>query len=114
MKSFQRCKAHFQGDRCKKERFHDSDFSLDNSEEATRHQGSFTIWKGSGDSKTVLAKAQGAVPRVHRNRRLNRFLRVTCDKNTNVNLMSSAARKSGSALLGLALKVLRGEKLGKG
>jgi hypothetical protein len=58
-----RCKENFQGDRCKKEANHQLSVA-ENPD--PQHQGSFTIWEGEGDSKKVLAKAQGAIPCIRR------------------------------------------------
>lgn len=66
MKSSERCKNTFQGDRCKRERGHETS-STDN---PNVHFGQFTMWNEQGE----LLKVQGAQPR-KRNRTFNRAVR---------------------------------------
>ena len=67
MKSSERCKSSFQGDRC---RFHMAHLSQDNSADPMQnfHVGAFTVWDDEG---VVQAKAAGAEMSQHRNRRAN-------------------------------------------
>lgn len=99
MRAALRCKEHYQGDRCKRAKAHAEDLD---------HQGSFQAWSGTGDSKRVTAVALGSHPRMRRTqrRKVDQILRVFTAKKTDVNLMPSAWRKTGSQLLGLALKIM--------
>lgn len=66
MKSSERCKSTFQGDRCKRNHGHETS-STDN---PNVHFGAFTMWNEQG----ALLKVQGAQPR-KRNRIYNRAVR---------------------------------------
>lgn len=72
MRSTLRCKAHHQGDRCKKGRFHDSRI-MDVPDPV--HVGEFTAW----DSLRVVARFEKKAPK--RNRAANRAFRAICAKN---------------------------------
>lgn len=104
MRAANRCKEHFQGDRCRKVRHHSSPVGL---KPDPLHAGSFTAWEGEGDSKTVVKQAPGTRLAGKRNRRVNQILRTYTAKKFNANLMHSSERKTGSALLQLALDFFR-------
>jgi hypothetical protein len=63
MKAKDRCKAVLNGERCEKARFHDFETAPERDEV---HEGAFTRWRGEGESRRVLAKVQGAMPRIRR------------------------------------------------
>lgn len=104
MKSADRCKHHYQGDRCQRSRGHDSLLDI---KPNAKHVGQFTAWTGSGDDKVVVAKAIKTSMR--KNRRFNCFLkRVACAKQFNPNLVPLAERMSMKQLLQFAVAKLRG------
>ena len=51
-----RCKEHFQGDRCKKESGH----------EDLIHEGQFSSWRESADSKVKIMQSQKPIIKRHR------------------------------------------------
>lgn len=84
MKSILRCKAHHQGDRCKKARHHDLSVQA---EPDKLHVGNFAAW----DENRVVARFEKKAPK--RSRVANRMLRAICPKEFNPNLVPHNERK---------------------
>lgn len=103
MKSADRCPQHWEGDRCKKSRGHDSELSMT---PGNPHIANFTAWTGEGDSKKAVACYQPKAPK--RNRTVNRVIRASCDKQTNLMLTHRVGTKTASAMLTECVKYLRG------
>lgn len=89
MKSSERCKSSYQGDRC---RFHMAHLSQDNSADPMQnfHVGAFTVWDDAG---VVQAKAAGAEMSQHRNRRANKVYRILTGSELSTNVTNQAAIK---------------------
>lgn len=68
MRSIYRCKETYQGDRCKRERNHETE-SKDN---PSIHFGDFSLWSKDG----AVLKKEGAQIRHKRNRQANRAIRL--------------------------------------
>lgn len=88
-----RCPQHFQGDRCKKERGHESTLAANLD---PTHIGNWSAWIGEGDSKKQVARFQPKAPA--RNRQVNRL----------ANTKHFADQNVGKALLTEVIKHLRG------
>lgn len=69
MRSVERCKEHFQGDRCKKELNHALSVNPNVDE---LHRGNFTVWQGSGETQEPLVRT---TMKHKRNRIANRVVR---------------------------------------
>jgi hypothetical protein len=98
----ERCKEHFQGDRCRKQAQHESPVAL---KPDPVHLGTFSAWEGSGDAKRIVAVSHIRKPHLKRNRALNRFLAKTASQ-SRLGLRPDAAT---AAQLGICAKLLRGE-----
>jgi len=84
VRSAERCKEHYQGDRCREPRGHSSPLALSPD---PQHAGQFNVWTGDGDSKKLL---RGTENRFKRSRFFNRaFRRVACDKKENLALVET-------------------------
>lgn len=105
MKSEDRCKEHFQGDKCRGLAGHDSPINM---EPDPVHVGQFQAWDGSGDAKRKVATFVAKAPK--RNRVVNRITRGGNAKEPNYMLtrMSANSKKTASAILAECAKYLRG------
>jgi hypothetical protein len=109
MRAIDRCKEHFQGDRCKKERMHAAETHPNRDH---FHQGSFTAWSGEGDSKKVEAQTRPFV-KVRRSRTANRVFRALCGKQANRALVGTKEAPARKALLQMVFDHFKGASRGQ-
>jgi hypothetical protein len=105
MRAAARCKEHFQGDRCKFAKHHASPLAVN---PQPQHQGSFTLWTGEGDSKSVVDRV---TRRLRRSRRANRIFRALCGKQENILLVGTKERPVAKAMLDAIFKHFKGKDL---
>jgi len=100
MRAENRCKEHFQGDKCRKHLRHTSNL-LVNPDPV--HVGQFNAWTGEGATKTLKGTIQRTAPR--RNRVINRI--VASAKH----LESTHGRDTAQSLLSKVIYYLRPKRI---